>query len=69
MGWKKLNLLKNLVIIFLNLAYSKHFYYLIYLTNLMFGKNLVPELWIKMLLTKHTAYYLNQLYHSNEMMK
>ena len=47
------NLLENLVTnFFLNLVYNKSLCYLLYsCTNLIFGKNLVPGIWAKMLLT------------------
>ena len=53
--WAKnrfLNLLENLVInFFLNLGYNESLYYLLYsCTNSIFGKNLFPEMWAKMLL-------------------
>ena len=59
-----LNLLKNLVIIFfLNLVYNERLYYLLYsCTNSIFGKYLVPEIWVEMLLINHIAGFLNRLY-------
>ena len=46
-----LNLLENLVIsFFLNLVYKESLYYLLYsCTNPILGKNLIPEIWTKML--------------------
>ena len=47
----------------LNLVYNESFYYLQYsCTNSIFGKNLVPEIWAKMLLVNQIAGFLNQLY-------
>ena len=59
-----LNLLKNLVIIFfLNLVYNESLYYLLYsCTNSIFGKYLVPEICVEMLLASHIAGFLNRLY-------
>ena len=54
----------------LNLVCNESIYYLLYLcTNLTFGKNLVQEIWTKMLLGNQIAGFLNQLYLSNKMMK
>ena len=40
-----------------------------YLEKIIFGKILVPEIWVKMLLTNRTAVFLNQLYLQKKMMK
>ena len=46
--------------IFLNLVYKEISYYLLYsCTNLMLGKNLVPEIWAKMLSANQIAGFLN----------
>ena len=66
-----LNSLKNLVIIFfLNLVYNESLYYLLYsCTNSIFGKYLVPEIWVEMLSANHIAGVLNRLYLQNKMRK
>ena len=38
-------------------------------TSLIFGKNLVPEIWDEMLLANQIVGFLNQLYLYNKMMK
>ena len=49
--------------IFLNLVYKEISYYLLYsCTNPMLGKNLVPEIWAKMLSANQIAGFLNWLY-------
>ena len=62
--WGFLNLLENLVIIFFqDLVYNESFRYLLYsCTNPIFGKNLVPGIWVKMLLASQITRFLNQLY-------
>ena len=40
-----------------------------YLEKIIFGKILVPEIWVKMLLTNRTAVFLNQLYLQKKVMK
>ena len=40
-----------------------------YLEKIIFGKILVPEIWVKMLLTNRTAVFLNQLYLQKKMIK
>ena len=59
-----LDLLENLVInFFLNLVCNESLYYLLYsCANPIFGKNLVPEIWDKMLLANQITGFLNQLY-------
>ena len=48
---------------FLNLVYEESSYYLLYsCTNPIRGKNLVPEIWAKMLSVNQTAGFLNRLY-------
>ena len=55
---------------FWNLVYNESLYYLLYsCTNPIFGKNLVPEIWVKMLLVNQIAGFLNQLYLQNTMIK
>ena len=55
---------------FLNSVYNEGFYYLLYsCTNLIFGKNLVPEIWAKMLSANQATGFLNQLCLENKMMK
>ena len=54
----------------LNLVYNERLYYLLYsCTNPIFGKNLVPEIWAKMLLANQITGFLNQRYLQNKMMK
>ena len=49
--------------LFLNLIYNESLYYLLYLCiNLIFGKNLVPVIWTKMLLANQIVGFLNQIY-------
>ena len=56
--------------IFLNLVYKEISYYLLYsCTNPMLGKNLVPEIWAKMLSADQIAGFLNWLYLQNIEMK
>ena len=38
-------------------------------TNLIFGKILVPEIWVKIVLANEIAGFLNQLYLQNKIMK
>ena len=46
-----LNILENLVIFFFKLVYNESLYYLLYsFTNPILEKNLIPEIWPKMLL-------------------
>ena len=55
---------------FFNLLYNESLQYFLYsCTNLMFGKNLVPEIWAKMLSSNQIKGFLNQLYLQNKMMK
>ena len=58
-----LNLLDNLVFnCFLILACNESAYYLLYsCANPIFGEDLVPEIWAKMLLANHIAVFLNQI--------
>ena len=37
--------------------------------NLILGKNLVPKIWVKMLLANQIAGFSNQIYLNNKMMK
>ena len=62
--WGFLNILENLVIIFFqDLVYTESFSYWLYsCTNPIFGKNLVPGIWVKMLLASQITRFLNQLY-------
>ena len=55
---------------FLNLFCNESLYYLLcsYI-NLIFGKNLVPEIWVKMLSANQIAVLLNQLYLRSKMKK
>ena len=58
-----LNLLENLVIFFLNLVSNENLYYLLYSRlNPIVGKNLVPEIWAKILSSSQIAGFSNQLY-------
>ena len=60
-----LDLLENLVIIFFLrfLFQNKNLFYFLYsCTNLILGKNLVAEIWGKMLSANQIAEFLNQLY-------
>ena len=58
-----LNLLENLVILFLNLVSNENLYYLLYSRlNPIVGKNLVPEIWAKILSSSQIAGFSNQLY-------
>ena len=55
---------------FLHLVYNESLYSLLYaLTNLIFGKILVPGIWAKMLLTNQIVGFLNQLYLYKKMTK
>ena len=55
---------------FLHLVYNESLYWLLYaLTNLIFGKILVPGIWTKMLLTNQIVGFLNQLYLYKKMTK
>ena len=48
---------------FQNLFYNESLYYLLYsCTNLIFGKNLVREIWARMLSVNQSAGFLYQLY-------
>ena len=48
---------------FQNLFYNESLYYLLYsCTNLIFGKNLVREIWARMLSVNQIAGFLYQLY-------
>ena len=63
--WAKVGLLlENLVInFFQNLVCNESLRNLLYsCTNPIFGKNLVPEVWVKMLSASQITGYLNQLY-------
>ena len=45
---------------FLNLVLNESLYYLLYsCTNAIFGKNLVPEIWAKILLANQITGFLN----------
>ena len=56
--------------IFLNLVYNESlFYFLWSFINHIFGENLVPEIWDKMLLANQFPKFLNKLYLQNKMMK
>ena len=70
MGQKQdfLNLLKNFVINFLlNLFYDENVYLLCYCTNLIFGKNLVLEIWVKMLSANQMAgFSVNDISRTNQ---
>ena len=74
-NWQKkgfLNLLENLVIIncFLYLVCNESLYYMLYsCTNHIFGKNLIPEIWTKMLLANQITGFLNQLHLQSKIMK
>ena len=58
-----LNLLENVVIIFFqNLFFNESLYLLYSCTNLIFGKNLVREIWARMLSVNQIAGFLYQLY-------
>ena len=59
---------------FLNLSYNLFCsetlsYYLCSCTNPILGKNLVPEIWTKMISANHIAGFLNQLYLQKKLMK
>ena len=55
---------------FLNLFYNENQYYLLCsCTNSIFGKNLVPEMWVKMLPANLIAGLLNQFYLQDKPMK
>ena len=55
---------------FLNLVYKESSYYLLYsCTNPILGKNLILEIWAKMLLANQIAGFLNWLYLQNTKMK
>ena len=55
---------------FLNLVYKESSYYLLYsCTNPILGKNLVPEIWAKMLSANQIAGFLNWLYLQNTKIK
>ena len=48
---------------FLNLVHKESLYYLLYsCSNLVLGKNVFPELWVKMLVVNQIAGYLHRLY-------
>ena len=48
---------------FMNLVDNESLYYLLYsCANPIFGKNLVPEIWAKMLSANQITGFLNQLY-------
>ena len=48
---------------------QKFLLYLVPYTNSVFGKNLVPEIWAKVLSANQIAGFLNQLYLQHKMMK
>ena len=55
---------------FLNLVYKESSYYLLYsYTNSILGKNLVPEMWGKILSANQIAGFLDGVYIQNKMMK
>ena len=55
---------------FLNLVYKERSYYLLYSWTIpVLGKNLVPEIWAKMLLADQITGFLNWLYLQNTKMK
>ena len=55
---------------FVNLVHNESLFYLLYsLTNPIFGKNLVTEIWPKVFLANQIARFLNQLYLKNKVMK
>ena len=55
---------------FLNLVYKESSYYLLYsCTNPILGKNLILEIWAKMLLANQIAGFLNWVYLENTKMK
>ena len=55
---------------FLNLVFKKSSYYLLYsCTNPILEKNLLPEIWAKMLLANHITGFLNWLNLQNTKMK
>ena len=57
-------------VFFLNLLSNESLYNLLYsCTNLIFGKNLVHEIWAKMFLANKIAKFLNQMYLCNKMIK
>ena len=66
-----LNLFKKIGIKFLlNLFYNKNLYQLLCSCIYpIFGKNLVPEIRIKMLFANQIAVFLNELYLQNNLMK
>ena len=66
-NWHKISFLKFIRkfshYFFLNLVCNERLYYFLYsCTNFMFGKNLVPEKWAKMLSGNQMTGFLNQLY-------
>ena len=65
-----LNLLSNFVIIFFNLFYNEHLYYLLCSsTNPIFDKIFVPEIWAKMISANQIAGFFNQQYLQTKSMK
>ena len=62
-NWSFFNLMDLVINYFLNMVYNESLCYLLYsCTNPIFGKNLVPGIWAKMLLANQIAGFLNQLY-------
>ena len=54
----------------LNSIYNKNLYYLLCsCTNLIFGKNFIPQIWAKMFSASQIAEFLNQPYLQNQSMK
>ena len=43
----------------MNLAFKESLFLLYFYTNLLLGKNLVPEIWAKMLVNTQIAGFLN----------
>ena len=63
-----MNLLKNLVIFFQNSVINVC-YLLCIRTNTIFGKNPIPEIWVKMLPANQIAEFLNELYLYSKLRK